>query len=291
MAKHTLTEVEVKNVSWNGISMVLPKSWEAKAIGTNHLHFEANFQPMLEIRWQKTPQKTVEDLITKAIKRLEQTLSYKLHEVAPPKSYQKCLGSFIVRCFAAEKNNEPQYIFLYHEKGSQFLTLQFPLHSKQEHPLQQISKLECVVGDDPQPWSIQDFRFSIPSSYCLQSHSMDAGFTALNFKNTSTVLHICRLAPANLRLQHSTLEEILASLLGLNKQGEIHQSPNSFAVFERNPSLLRQILYRMQRKKPFILSKIWHDSENNRLLGVFMEAVHPIDEDVHDMICTSYEFS
>ncbi len=280
-----------RKIAWNGVSIVVPKLWEAKAIGVNHLHLEDNFQPVLEMRWQQKFTKKVDDNIRRVVIRLEKTTSRKLHQVPLPESYLSKLNSFSIQCYSTKVNGEPQYVFLYNEQHAVFVILQFVVSKKGVHPLQSIDKIECSPQNDPQYWSIQDFCFFIPSSFTLLNHTMDAGFTTLNFKNSSTQLHLCRLAPATMRLQHNSLQEILSSLLGLEKSLEEMSVSESGVQYERNPSLLHQILLRMRRKKPFIRSKIWHDEENDRLLGVFMEAKQPIDVKTHEMICSSYEIS
>ncbi len=278
-----------RKIAWNGVGIVVPKSWEAKAIGVNHLHLEDNFQPVLELRWQQKFHKKVDDNIRRMVIRLEKTTDRKLHKVPLAETYLSKLNSFAIQCFSATKNGEPQYVFLYNEKHAVFVILQFVVSKKRAHPLQCIDTIECSPQNDPQYWSIQDFRFFIPSSFTLLSHTMDAGFTTLNFKNSSTQLHLCRLAPASMRLKHNSLQEILSSLLGLERSLEDMSVSESGVQYERNPSLLHQILLRIRRKKPFIRSKIWHDQVNDRLLGVFMEAVQPIDVETHEMICSSYE--
>ena len=278
-----------RKIAWNGVTIVVPKSWEAKAIGVNHLHLEDNFQPVLEMRWQQKFTKKVDDNIRRMLIQLEKTTDRKLHKVSLPDTYQAKLTSFATQSFSTKKNGEPQYVFLYSQQHAVFLALQFVVSMKGAHPLQSISKIECSSENDSQYWSIQDFCFCIPSSFTLLNHTMDAGFTTLNFKNSSTLLHLCRLAPATMRLQHNSLKEILGSLLGLEKSAEDMFVSESNVQYERNPSLLHQIILRMRRKKPFIRSKIWHDKENDRLLGVLMEAVQPIDVETHEMICSSYE--
>ena len=282
--------VEQKNISWNGIAIDVPISWEARVIGSNHLHLESNFQPHLEIKWNHIPSKRSDELCKRALKKLEQATQQSLRQVPLPECYTHKLQSFTVQCFTTKKYSDPQYIFLHNEQHRLFLMLQFSM-CKSGHPLQQIGKIECRAGDNPGYWSIQDVRFSLPSSFILQSHTMDPGFTTIHFKNDRSLLHLCRLAPAALRLQENTLQEILISLLGLENETRVMHESETAVQFERSPTLTRQILYRLRRKKPFILSKLWHDKVHDRLLGVFMEAVHPIDATLHETICSSYEIS
>lgn len=118
---------------------------------------------------------------------------------------------------------------------------------------------------------------------------MKAGLTVLQFIDGKKILNICRLALAQKRLEKQELAEIFYSLLGEEKPlGAKHVSESTIRHKE-SPGLLQQLSLRFQRRKPFKLAAFWQDQENDRLLGVFIEDIKPIDEEIFEKICQQYE--
>lgn len=161
-----------------------------------------------------------------------------------------------------------------------------------QHPeLQQVlSSLSCHSPEKGDTlWSIQDFRIRLPHSYQLSSHSFAAGLTRLTFKDSSLTMHLCRLAQASLRLQTTSLSDLMILLSGIPvlKQ-EISQK--SHAVRHSNyPSIFRQILTRLKRKPPFHKMILRHHPEYDRLTGLFFEDKKPIPKEQVNTILDSYE--
>jgi hypothetical protein len=124
------------------------------------------------------------------------------------------------------------------------------------------------------------------------NYTMAAGLTTLHFQKDNVTLHICRLAPASVRLQRNSLDEIFSSLLDVKKDTDLEwQNSGTRVRCRRNPGLFRQMQLRLQRKKPFQLATLRHDPTTDRLLGVFMEGIYPLDEQLHHEISASYEIS
>ena len=181
-------------------------------------------------------------------------------------------------------------LFLYVPEASLFIMMQFRHDTRNEHPLRQIQSFDFSKQDDAFfSWSIQDFQVHIPSAFILSKYTMKAGLTVLRFHQEKTVLNICRLALAKKRLEQHDLEEIFHSLLGEEqRQKPVHISATSIR-YKNSPSLLHQLGLRFQRKKPFHLAALWHDEEHDRILGIFMEDIKPMNEQTFEKICRSYE--
>lgn len=275
--------------AWNGISIVAPSSWEATVTGSNHLQFESQFTPILEIRWQKISEKASSRLVDKSIKQIENLSNTALQVVAVPAFIEKLFPGFAKHCYSWKGKEAVAVLLLYCPSCALFFLLQF-LHDEKNsrHPLHDIESLSCHGIDFTREiWSIQDFRIKIPSSYTLSGYNLAPGFTKLSFAAKKDTIHLCRIAPALVRLQQQNLKEILMTLTGSTNE-EITGDEISLR-YKRYPPIITQIITRLRRKKPFCLAALWHDTSNDRILGVIMEGIHPIDQDIFSTICYSYE--
>ena len=123
-------------------------------------------------------------------------------------------------------------------------------------------------------WCIQDFSLAIPVSFTLKDYTFGAGLTRLSFTSADLFLQTCKLGPADKRLAQQSLAEILITLSDADDLDILTEENNSCSGY-RNPTIPRQILFRLRRQKPFIRAKIWHDTENNRLLAVVLSSQPP----------------
>ena len=42
-----------RHIAWNGVRLDIPCAWDARVSGQRHLIFEKDFEPQLQIRWEK----------------------------------------------------------------------------------------------------------------------------------------------------------------------------------------------------------------------------------------------
>ncbi len=268
------------STAWNGVSVVTPNSWEATVSGKNHLHFESHFTPILEIRWEKIPPKASADVVKRSVKQIESLSGKKLNSITLPTFADKLLPGFEKYCFTLNIKKTLDVLMLYCRSCSTFFLLQF-FHNgiDSHHPIHCINALNCHDNTDKEVlWAIQDFQVNIPKSYQLSGYNLAAGFTKLSFLKKKVVLHICRIAPAAIRLQQQNLQEILITLAGLDTEELISATSETLLQYERYPSIGTQIIMRFRRKKPFCHAQLRYDKPNDRLLGVIMEGISPIDQ-------------
>lgn len=280
----------IRFVGWNGIRLVPHRSWETHIGGQNHLIFEKDFTPLLEIRWQKTVKKN-KDRSKAILKRIEKA-DGALHKKRLPPEWSFLKENYNVTCYG-RLQNLPFDTGLSVCKHCQ-TTLLFKLSNQTKESAQLLKNCLKTISchraeDEPELWSIQDFQLWLPADYSLIDYSLAAGLTRISFSHKKIILHTCKLAPADTRLTSQPLEEILRSLTGIpdlliqtSKKGKICDG-------QRTPTIPRQIALRFQRKKPFVISKIRHDMASNRLLAVVIESIRPISPQTIQTISDNYE--
>ncbi len=278
-----------RKICWNGLELKISCQWEAIVLGKSHLLFENDFQPVLELRWnsQKTPSKS--DKLSKIIQKLQKELDLPITETSTP-MYDKNLPKEFSKTWLtwhADKTISGVILQCHHCGTTLLIRFYHPDNTSQKEIISTLSGIICHRDTIPfTTWAIQDFQIEIPSSYQLENFNLAAGYTNLSFYHDGSTLHICRIAAAQERLLRKPIEEILTTLLTLDQPN--FKVGEEAIEYTRNPSIFRQILMRLKRKKPFCWAKLWHYSECDRLLGVIIESIRPVDVEKILKISHSY---
>lgn len=285
------TDNATRLIAWNGIQLFIPMAWEARVSGLRHLVFEKYFQPQLQIRWEKPVQQSTDYLQKRSLHFAEQMGSIIPAQEVPSE-------------FQQVKNIFDRVTFYRNESGmleggilictdSQTLVL-FQIFSAEQELLKEVndclSQLSCGNQSDRRMlWRIQDFSLTLADSYILKDYTFGAGLTRLSFFRPELILQICKLGPADNRLHDQSLENILFTLADTADleliPGETDESFEGFRI----PTIPQQLFFRLRREKPFIRTKIWHDTSNNRLLAVVLSSNRPIPPATLHEICGQYE--
>ena len=283
-------KMQLRQVGWNGIRLTIPDTWEAHLSGHNHLIFEENFSPLLEIRWQKALKK--KSPRSQAIfKRIKKTATA-LHEKDLPSEYSFLKESYYVTCYSRQDHLPFDTGVCICKHCQTLLLFQLSKQTKNDESLLMdcLKSLSChCTADELELWSLQDFQLELPSSYSLIDYSFVPGLTRISFRKTHIVLHTCKLAPADARLTSQPLEEILRSLADIPDLPVQFGEDGKFCEGHRAPTITGQLLLRFKRKKPFIQAEIHHDSVNNRLLAIVLESIRPIPPETSRSIYNNYE--
>lgn len=286
----TLSLPTTRNIYWNGIALEVPTSWEVQIIALCHLSFEYDAKIVLELRWLETTGRNTESIIKRIIKQYQEHSAAQLNATSPPSEGDELYAHFQVQCYTTTGHDSPLLVFLIDQDEQLMFILHVHAWKKGEHPLKKIHSLgKARLVNGWQPWSIQDFQVSLPISYILSKYTMKAGLTVLEFISGKTILHLCRLSLAGQRLEKESIEALFTSLLGLDKEARFEYPAANSVCYRAQPSILQQIIIRLQRKKPFQLATFWHDQSNDRLLGCFMQGIAPLDQEQHATICDNYE--
>lgn len=284
------TDKATRLIAWNGIQLYIPMEWEARVSGLRHLVFEKDFQPQLQIRWEKPAQQNPDYLQKRSLHFAEQMGSI-VSDKEVPTQFRQVKDIFDrVTCYRNESGMLEGGILVCTDKHTLVL---FQIFSAEPKLLNEVTdclaKLSCRNHTEPlMLWRIQDFSLTLADSYILTDYTFGAGLTRLSFFKPELFLQICKLGPADNRLHDQSLEKILITLAGTADLDLIpDENSDSFEGF-RTPTIPQQVLYRLRREKAFIRTKIWHDTANNRLLAVVLSSNRPIPPATLHEICGQY---
>ena len=273
-------------IAWNGLQMHIPGDWNLHVGGPRHLVFEKDFQPQIQIRWEKENSR----ISSQTKSKLTAAIS-KIGRVLPelPPAWLLLSEKFSHVTGYRQANGFPGGLYFLCPKCKTIFLVQLLTENQTVIDCITTCLLTLTCQQSHQTlWRIQDFSLRTPVSFSLRDYTFGAGLTRLSFCRGELFLHTCRIAPADDRLRQQSLENILQSLSGADELA-VTTTDNIACHGYRSPSIGRQLLFRMRREKPFLWTKIWHDEDNNRLLAVILSSNHPIPEETADNICAHYE--
>ncbi len=280
----------VRQIGWNGIRLATHRSWETHLGGQNHLIFEKDFTPLLEIRWQKAVKKNASR--SKAILKRIQKADNTLHKKKLPPEWSFLKDNYNVTCYGRLQNLPFETGVCVCKHCQTILLFKLTNQTKESAQLLKncLKTISCHrVADEMELWSLQDFQLWLPPDYSLIDYSLVPGLTRISFSHKKIILHTCKLAPADTRLASQPLGEILRSLTGIPSLQVQTSSEDKVCDGWRTPTIPKQISLRFQRKKPFVQAKIRHDIASNRLLAVVLESIRPIPSETSQTISDNYE--
>ncbi len=284
-------KMQDRQIGWNGIRLTVPAAWETRLGGHNHLIFEADFSPLLEIRWQKSS-KRKSSRSQSIFKRIKKTVTA-LHEKDLPLEWSFLEDRYYVNCYSKLNDLSFDTGVCVCRQCQTLLLFQLSSQEKKNGQLlvNCLKSLSChhCEADDPTFWSLQDFQLKLPPSYSLIDYSFAPGLTRISFRSRHIVLHTCKLAPADARLTSQPLEKILKSLADIPDLPVQFGKNENICMGHRTPTIGRQLILRFKRIKPFVLAEIRHDSANNRLLAIILESLRPIPPETSQSIYNNYE--
>lgn len=275
------SEEKTSLIGWNGVRLQSPYSWETIVSGNNHLIFENDFEPVLQIKWKNVGPVTEQNWSKKSnewwqlleLTSKEEPLPQPLHPLKDNFSY--------VRYFRGKEEMESGGICYC---GRCQTLIVFQLLSTADNVRDKAAQLLCSLtchGSDTTLWKIQDFSFTPPGNLHLIDYSFKAGLSRLSFTSTHYFLQICRLAQAKERLASESLETILLTLAGTLELTPETSEDSLTCRASRSPGIAKQVLLRLRKEKPFLEARLWHVPEHNRLLATLVSSKRPItDSDI-----------
>jgi len=274
-----------KKIAWNSIELRVPKEWEVIVSGVRHLVFENDFNPLLQIRWEQVGLLKESEILKRS------SLFWQNMPCSTPSPFPIELSSsaanFTFSQFFCKEEEIPSGGIYYCDTCNTLIV--FQLLTRKEQILETIgtslASLRCHKNSVVS-WCIQDFSLTTQPSLTLKDYTFRAGLTRLAFHEKRYSMQICKLAPADKRLQQQGLAEILQTMTGADN---LHlEETASDCTATRSPGIGRQILYRLKRESPFISSKIWLDKEHNRILAVVLSSSAVIPEATLEEQCRNY---
>jgi hypothetical protein len=276
-------------IAWNGIRLHIPGAWDARVAGLRHLVFEKDFQPQLQIRWEKSAQPVANDL-KKKLRHFAGQQNTLVPERDCPRELQKIRANFGQLSCYRDDSQVVQGGICSCSRCHTVILFQL-LATGPERMVQAADCLATISCHDHGEilYRIQDLSLTVGKTFILKDYTFGAGLTRLSFSGPGANLQTCKLSPADHRLNRQSMEKILITLTGSpdlkTVPGEDDQSCDGY----RSPGIARQMFFRLRREKAFIRARLWHDIGHNRLLAVVFYANRPIPPATVDTICRRYE--
>jgi hypothetical protein len=276
-------------IAWNGLQISPPRGWEGRVAGLYHLVFEENFQPRLQIRWQKKTNVTAASL-DRLAKKLAGPNSSMLPARELPSEWQLLGEKFLLRILPDRAPGAVAQGLCYCQESQTLI--HFQVFFGTEWSCRQAAICLATFSchrDQETTWRMDDFSLVTPSSFALTSYTFAAGLTRLSFVDGDLGLQTCKLAPADTRLKQQTLGQILKTLSGANDLNIRPDPTNNTLEGFRSPGLLGRMRFRLGRTKPYILAHIRHDQAKNRVLAMILSANRPLAGSLLPTLSSRYE--
>lgn len=278
-----------KLIAWNGIQMHIPADWEVSVSGPQHLIFEKDFAPLIQIRWENPANQTPhysEEQLANIASRMGAIIS----DNDFPPALQQVKDIFVqMICYKDEGGMVGGAILLCANTQTLILLqLLVPARSILQEVSDCLATLSCRKNTETM-WRMQDFSLITPLSFLLKDYTFGAGLTRLSFYSSDLLLQTCKLAPADIRLERQSLAEILITLANTSDLDIVTTKDNISCAGSRTPAIIKQVFFRLRREKPFVRAKIWHNTVANRLLAIVLSSNRPISQSITDQICRHYE--
>jgi len=287
-----------REIGWNGIRFTVPPDWEIRRIGHRYLFLENDSGPVMEIKWEPVRGRFSHD---KHLHRLadfqRRPTVKKFHERHLPSSWEDLLTAFQARCFSWEgRPFGGTGLTLYCRTFRKATLIQF----FRKKPSEVDSRFHHILSSfrdhgkgDRVLWSIYDIRAVTPADFRLLRYRFDAGAFELAFAADRLKATLYRWGPAAVLLRHQGLVTFADTIFRLPAAdpGALMINGSSGIQWRSSmpASLAVRLLKRIWPGWAHQCHRIWHVPEKNRILGIGMEGKTPIDADLIESLCSTYE--
>jgi hypothetical protein len=273
-------------LAWNELQISLPATWEPRVAGLCHLIFEKDFQPRLQLRWQKN------DYVAGAVlERITQELEdaqgsiHSAGQLAP--EWLQVSEKFCARIRRDKASGALTGGVLYCRECFTIIHFQvFPDNDPSYREVMRcLATLSCHAEESL--WRIDNFSLVTPPFFTLTDYTFAAGLTRLAFTDGDCSLQTCKLSPADIRLEEQNLTQILQTLTDIENL-TLHETAGCLEG-SRIPGFVGKLLLRLRRKKPYVAANIRHDKSSNRLLALILSGNRPIPGTLLHTVSNRYE--
>lgn len=286
-----------RKISWNGLSLSIPPSWDTIVRHDCHLICEQELHPALELRWQlpssdragrhdRHEGKQAEKIIA----QLQNESGRPLMAVGPPQSLKTVTDGYHIQCFAPSSSAPSECALLSCVTcGTPVLLKFYPRGYEQViNDPAIIGSLVCWHADKGDShWAIQDISFKLPHGFRLDSYSFRFGLSRLSFTAGSSQLTLCRLAPASEHLKRTSFQELFTTF-STSPPAEQEIIDRHTIQCTRVPGIGKRFYARFRRQKPFVVARFSHLPEHDRIIGFLLESSQPISFDTVQLLQDDY---
>jgi len=287
-----------KDIAWNGISFMVPATWQVGSMANNYLMLEEDGEPVVEVKWGQikggfSHEAQLRRLSSLHKKGLEKTVS----KCPIPEKWKKVLGNYKATAFSWEgKTISGQGIILFCPSCHNATLIQFYRRSPAQLPevsQRFLSTFRDHREDKQVLWSLFGIRTKVPEAFRLQKYRFEAGGFELIFALKEQRIILQRWAPATVLLRNQNLAQLAKSMIR-NPRGEV---PTEIVTQDKviewtSAPFPNQWAHRwlpLKKKATYQRHRLWHLEEQNCLLSVKIEGRRPPDRGFFKHICRGYE--
>ena len=274
-----------QDIGWNSIFLQLPASWQPTVIYPSYLFFEDEGQAIFEIKWQQIKGKFSSK---KNLAGIQKTLiNGELSTWEIPPDLQHLLTSYTVSGFQLQhENNSSHGLLIYCSICKRVTLLQWYFNPESEKKIlkQILTSFRDHTEEADQIWTVFDIKTLLPVEAELLSHEFLPGQYTLCFELGITSVTLYRFKPAAILLQNKNIGEFGTALI--NK--EPLEVENHSAIWHYRAKGLERFLVKTRSQPACQWMRLWHNVEQNVILGVKAEGKRFTETGWLEEICDNY---
>jgi len=283
MVKKTKEPFNGKKIAWNGIQVILPRSWQPAVIDPFHLLFEDDSGPTIEIRWSRLKQnRDVPSTIYRKLQQTAKSYKCKIQEKSIPNAWKKVLGGYEIKGFRWHSKESSAKGLVLHCSICRTVTLLQFYQSRNrvdDKLIEQILSTFCDHQDNNTThWAMYDIKADLPSRFELIKHHFSAGAFQLDFKAKDTKVSLYRFAPASILLSDISLYKFALLRWPVYRSQSVVKDISTINGLEYQTCLetnfYTKIALRLLCRRKEAWLRIWHMKGPNRILALRAEGHH-----------------
>jgi len=284
-----VTDADYREVAWGGIELCVPVEWEPRRVAEDHLLFESDCGPAMEIKWGAGGGRPLSRL-ARGVRREGGVY----RETALPSEWQLALPGREGSAFAWEAGGRRAVGACVRccTCGTASL-IQFFERGDAEGGRRALRVLSSLADHRPgrrTRWRLFDISADLPRDFRLAASRFQPGRFELCFSRTHRALTLWRWAPAAALLQGRTLSEFAGTAAGGSGLRFEPATVNGFAgvAATRAPvGLMGRLAARFGFSRSRVV-RVWHVPACNRILAVQLQGpARGIDAEL-EAICRDY---
>lgn len=283
-------------VAWSGVQLAVPNEWQPARIGPRYLLLESEFGPTMEVKWGPSGSRLSR---RRRFRRLARQIDRKgaiFRERALPADWRRSLGLLEGVGFEWKAEKECAVGALLFCPVCRTVSLIQFFHrghgaESDRQAAQVLGSFQDHRSDGRCAWSLYDINAVLPAQFRLTEHRFEAGRFVLEFRDGRRRLTLYRWAPAGVLLEGRNLEAFAAASAGGSGVDFLPLPDAGRAGVEGvdpRPSGLAGRLKMALRRPRFRGVRVWCVERRNRILGVRLEAPHPVTAAELSELCSAY---
>jgi len=281
---------EFKNMAWNGISLRVPRAWEALRLGKSYLMLEDRGRPTMEVKWGAIRGRFSADRQLKRLAAASRRADQPLRRREVPRYWRPAVAAYEAGAFTwADGQVRAEGVLLYCAACATASVIQFFSPAAKEMTAAVLASFRDHPEGGRSAWRVFDIGFRLPSRYRLDDFRFEPGRYRLVFKSGGEVVTLLRWGPADALLSGEGLSDFAARRLAAVDRPWRERRDGDIRVLEWRGSRAplppwRRVLTPIRVQA----ARVWHLPRQNRILAVTIEARRPATEGLLEDVCSTY---